>query len=501
MLIRGQLVTGHTAADARMVCAHMLHNLIGAHHTPSRFACAPVQYGNELESVALNFSLALYQPFLASLDSVRVSGIQAHITELRDGGSLQAVADAGQQAQQAAGQVQQAQPVQQAQQGEQASGQGKQAQQAGSGAAAAAAARTTASPEQPATAEKQAAYDPAAAAQRASVPPTASAERQQEQRSRGAPPAAGPAAAAVAAAAVAETSAAAAARGMPAAAAAAPAAPNAEVLAAAQGVLQQLRTLTAAEQQQGALGLLLCCMHAFSSWGVRACAHDTSRLFGPLPNPTLYAPCPSAAAYRRDELPQVQVAQAMYAEVQAVLAAVPRLSEVRAHGCMGMGVMLLVLEKHGAGDYAADYRYKVGGVCVWGGVDASLGRETPSSGLPASWECCPPCSLLITICVLCSPFSWTWWHTWPTSRACGTCGASCTERCADQLQAGLDCAWLLAGLQDMWSQLYREVRSLAGEVGLARGAADMSKRQRHRVHCINHLRVQLRPWPGCHERG
>ncbi len=272
----------------------------------------PSQYGNDLESVALKFPLALYQPFLSDLDGARLSGIQAHITELRDGGSLQAVADAGQQAQQAAGQGKQAQQAAgQGKQAQQATGQGKKAQQAGSGAAAAAAARTTASPEQPATAERQAAYDPAAAAQRASVPAPASSERQQEQRSRGAPPAAAPAAAAVAAAAMAETS------------------------AAAQGVLQQLRTLTAAELQQGActgaFAVLQACI--LTQAGLCRLALTTPcHLFRPLPKPPLHTPCPSAAAYRRDELPQVQVAQAIYAEVQAALAAVPRLSEVRPHG-------------------------------------------------------------------------------------------------------------------------------------------------------------------------
>jgi len=296
----------------------------------------PSQYGNDLESVALKFPLALYQPFLSDLDGARLSGIQAHITELRDGGSLQAVAGAGQQGRRAAGQGRQAQQAAgQGKQAQQATGQGKKAQQAGSGAAAAAAARTTASPEQPATAERQAAYDPAAAAQRASVPAPASSERQQEQRSRGAPPAAAPAAAAVAAAAMAETSAAAAARGAPAAAAAVPPAPNAEVLAAAQGVLQQLRTLTAAELQQGActgaFAVLQACI--LTQAGLCRLALTTPcHLFRPLPKPPLHTPCPSAAAYRRDELPQVQVAQAIYAEVQAALAAVPRLSEVRPHG-------------------------------------------------------------------------------------------------------------------------------------------------------------------------
>ena len=203
-----------------------------------------VQYGDDVESVLLNFPLSLYTPLLPALDGVHLSGIQAHMNALRDGGSLQQVAEAGQQARD--GEEEQEEGPQEQQEQQQAGG------GAAAAAAAAAAAGAAARERSPAAANHKAAAGPPAG--RASVPAPTSAERQQEQRSRSQPAAPGAAAAAAGAppAGVAETSAAAAARAAAVAAAAPPAAP-AQVLVAAEGVLQQLRNMTAAELQNGAL--------------------------------------------------------------------------------------------------------------------------------------------------------------------------------------------------------------------------------------------------------
>lgn len=80
---------------------------------------------------------------------------------------------------------------------------------------------------------------------------------------------------------------------------------------------------------------------------VAACRRDErhmcrlTRHASQLANPCLVTfplnlPSCCAAAYRPDERPQVQVAQAMYAEVQAALAATPQISEV---GCFVLGLL------------------------------------------------------------------------------------------------------------------------------------------------------------------